>query len=260
MSYTLYQSLLVLLTTCIGAVATPANAAWSSRGGLRRIRYEHLSPHISHESKMMDESKAIDHAFGRMKDISETETFFRHLIGGSVSMTSTSSGKDKANISNDDPMPVPKQLATTAPSPLSNPSHDVDFVHVMQTPSTSPKSSPPMPTMTPTFAPTPTCNHSEVEQYEELLQELGIVSMSDLADSSTPQGKAFDWIVSIDKMQLCPGDDRVIQRYAAAVLYFSTGGENWNDNTLWLSTESECEWAGLTCDSIGEVSAIKLGK
>ena len=209
---------------------------------------------------MMDESKAIDHAFGRMKDISETETFFRHLIGGSVSMTSTSSGKDKANISNDDPMPVPKQLATTAPSPLSNPSHDVDFVHVMQTPSTSPKSSPPMPTMTPTFAPTPTCNHSEVEQYEELLQELGIVSMSDLADSSTPQGKAFDWIVSIDKMQLCPGDDRVIQRYAAAVLYFSTGGENWNDNTLWLSTESECEWSGLTCDSIGEVSAIKLGK
>ena len=260
---TFCHTLFVVLT--IGAVANPANAS-SSIGGLRRVRFrfhlDHVSPpHISHESAMTDESKFIDEAFGHMKDISETESFFRRLIGGSVSMTNKSSSNDEANIiSNDDSASIPKPSTATATTPSPSTSPPTKDGITLQSPSTSQESPPPMPTMTPTIAPTPICNLSEEARYEELLQELGIVSMSDLADSFTPQGKALDWIVSLDEMHLCPGDDRLIQRYAAVVLYFSTRGEEWNDSTSWLSANSECEWAGLTCNMIGEVTAVKLGK
>lgn len=262
---TFCHTLFVLLT--VGAVANPANSS-SSGGGLRRLRFHHLDhvspPQVSHERTTTDESKVIDEAFGHMADISETESFFRRLIGGSVSMTNKSSSNDEANhISNDDTASIPKPSTTTTtaspPSPSTNPPTMEDGI-ALPSPSTSPESSPPMPIMTPTFAPTPICNLSEEARYEELLEELGVVSMSNLADSATPQGKAFDWIASLDEMHLCPGDDRLIQRYTAAVLYFSTRGEDWNDNTSWLSANSECEWAGLTCNLIGEVTAVKLGK
>lgn len=258
---TFYHTFFVVLA--IGAVANPANASYSV-GGLRRVRFhlDHVSPpHISHESTTTDESKVIDEAFGHMVDISETKSFFRRLIGGSVSMTINSSSNDEANIiSNDDTASIPKPSTKTinTPSPSTIPPTKDEIAQ--QSPSTSPESSPPMPTMPPTIAPTPICNLGEEARYEELVQELGIVSMSDLADSFTPQGKAFDWIVSLDEMNLCPGDDRLTQRYAAVVLYFSTRGEDWNDNTAWLSANSECEWAGLTCNLIGEVTAVKLGK
>ena len=258
---TFYHTLFVVLA--IGAVANPANAS-SSGGGLRRVRFHlvHVSPpHISHhERTTTDEPRVIDEAFGHMEEISETESFFRRLIGGSVSMTNKSSNNDEATISNDDTASIPKPSTTTTTTLSPSTNNPAKDGMALQSPSASPESSPPMLSMTPTIAPTPICNLSEEARYEELLQEFGIVSMSDLANSSTPQGKAFDWIVSVDELHLCPGDDRLIQRYAAVVLYFSTRGEGWNDNTSWLSARSECEWAGLTCNFIGEVISVKLGK
>ena len=246
-----HRALLVLLT--MGAATTPANAT-SSGGGLRRIRFGHHSLHTS----MIDESKATSETFGRMYDISETDALFRRLDSGSMSMTSKSSSDDEANVRHDDNASIPEPWTATATSSSTHPA--VEEENAVWDPSMAPESSPPMLTMTPSFAPTPTCNLSDDERHNALLQELGVLSMSDLTDSSTPQGKAFNWIVHLDDIHLCPGDDRLIQRYAAVVLYFSTGGKNWNDNTSWLSAESECKWAGLACNLIGELTSVKLGE
>jgi hypothetical protein len=38
-------------------------------------------------------------------------------------------------------------------------------------------------------------------------------------------------------------DDRILQRLALATLYFSTGGDSWNDSSFWLDCEvHECQW------------------
>ena len=164
-----------------------------------------------------------DEAFGHIEDISVTEDFFRRLGGSSMmSMTSKSSSEDEANvISNDDAAshvaPTASIAATSAPTTKRptilgvNPPIAAEIA--VPTPSMAPMPSLPVPTMTPSSVPTPSCNLSNDERYDELQKELGVVSMSDLTNMSTPQGKACNWIVSLDEMQLCPGDDRLIQRY-----------------------------------------------
>ena len=211
-----------------------------------------------------------DEAFGHIEDISDTEDFFRRLGGSSMmSMTSKSSSDDEANvISNDDAAshvaPTASIAATSAPTTKRptilgvNPPIAAEIA--VPTPSMAPMPSLPVPTMTPSSVPTPSCNLSNDERYDELQKELGVVSMSDLTDMSTPQGKAFNWIVSLDEMQLCPGDDRLIQRYVVVALYFSTNGDWWNDKTSWLNAATECEWAGLTCNLVGEIVSVELSK
>ena len=44
---------------------------------------------------------------------------------------------------------------------------------------------------------------------------------------------------------------------ALVALYESTDGDNWNDNTGWLETDTPCEWYGVTC-SEGNVRGISL--
>ena len=250
--------------------------ASSSGGGLRRIRFgSSNSPYmymdVSHESKTTNESVLVDdETFGHIEDIFETKDFFRRLGGSSMmSMTSKSSSEDEANvISNDDAAshvaPTLSIAATSAPTTKRptilgmNPSITAEIA--VPTPSIAPVPSLPVPTTTSSSVPTPSCNLSNDERYGELQKELGVVSMSDLRDMSTPQGKAFNWIASLDEMQLCPGDDRLIQRYVVVVLYFSTNGGGWNDKTSWLNPATECEWAGLTCNLVGEIVGVELSK
>ena len=251
----------------ISAAAISVTAS-SSGGGLRRIRFgSSNSPYMYdiNESVLVD-----DEAFGHIEDISDTEDFFRRLGGSSMmSMTSKSSSDDEANvISNDDAAshvaPTASIAATSAPTTKRptilgvNPPIAAEIA--VPTPSMAPMPSLPVPTMTPSSVPTPSCNLSNDERYDELQKELGVVSMSDLTDMSTPQGKAFNWIVSLDEMQLCPGDDRLIQRYVVVALYFSTNGDWWNDKTSWLNAATECEWAGLTCNLVGEIVSVELSK
>ena len=65
-----------------------------------------------------------------------------------------------------------------------------------------------------------------------------------LSDDTTPRGKAFTWLADEDERRLCPrggggGDDNdmsqsssfscsLTQRYALAVLYHSTSGDDWD--------------------------------
>lgn len=249
---TFYHALLSLLMISAAAISVTAS---SSGGGLRRIRFGSSNSHTAiNESVLVD-----DEAFGHIEieDISETERFFRRLGSSSMmSMTRKSSSEDEANvISNDDAAshvtPTPSIAATSAPTTKlptilgMNPSIAAEIA---------------VPTTNPSSLPTPICNLSNDERHDELQKELGVVSMSDLTDMSTPQGTAFNWIVSLDEMQLCPGDDRLIQRHVVVVLYFSTNGDGWNDKTSWLNPATECEWAGLTCNLVGEIVSVELSK
>lgn len=64
-------------------------------------------------------------------------------------------------------------------------------------------------------------------------------------DPKNPQYKALRWLADEDAAQITTdldGELRVTQRYALAVLYFSTGGAQWEDSLNFLTEEHECEW------------------
>ena len=96
--------------------------------------------------------------------------------------------------------------------------------------------------------------------------------LDSLLDPDTPQGMAYEFIVSEDEAQLCPDDEPALaQRYALTVLYFSTDGDGWDecyrehrscdDGRSWLTgTSSECSWFGVSCDADDVVTDIDLGE
>ena len=91
--------------------------------------------------------------------------------------------------------------------------------------------------------------------------------------SSSPQAMAFDWIVNTDKAQLTVETASVVEiteRFAAATLYFATGGpSSWISSLGFLSEDSICNWnddkdVGIFCYGEGETAGspteIKIGK
>ena len=88
-----------------------------------------------------------------------------------------------------------------------------------------------------------------------------------MLDEGTAQGKAYRWLVSRDLAQLCPLDDNMYQRYTLAVLYYETderqtwtscyvgdpgcgsAGSAFAGSEAYLSSASECRWAGVTCSN-----------
>jgi hypothetical protein len=120
--------------------------------------------------------------------------------------------------------------------------------------------------------------------------------------SGTPQNDALLFVLNEDDGRVCPDDpvcgvSKVINRYEMALLYFSTNGDEWTNCAAedtssecitggqtgddgfppcldggfarWLSSESECDWCGLSCNNIDTLSPstdgcrttdIQLGK
>jgi len=89
-----------------------------------------------------------------------------------------------------------------------------------------------------------------------------------LDDPHHPAFTARSWIANEDSLQLCPGDPNFTQRYALALLYFYTSGDNWirctkDTNTpctgkSFLSNFHECSWGGVTCDSLLRIKKLNL--
>jgi len=97
---------------------------------------------------------------------------------------------------------------------------------------------------------------------------LQLSSEQDLLNSDSAQSKALEWILLDDDFFLCPDDPSFVQRYFLAVLYFSTGGANWNScaahqsssckGNRFLSATSECSWGGCECDRNNQLMRINL--
>jgi hypothetical protein len=102
-----------------------------------------------------------------------------------------------------------------------------------------------------------------------------ITPESVILTTGTSQNKAFNWLINIDELNLCPSRTiDIIQRYILAVTYFSLGGDDWyrcsapantNDTTAcvdqdrYLSKANVCDWFNVTCSIDGNITGLILG-
>jgi hypothetical protein len=118
---------------------------------------------------------------------------------------------------------------------------------------------------------------------ERITAILTEISGDSIETSGSPQNNALLFVLEEeDDGRVCPndpdcGESRVINRYEMALLYFSTNGDGWTNcsadtstqcvtqglsgddgfspclegsSARWLSSDSECDWCGLSCSNI----------
>jgi hypothetical protein len=113
-------------------------------------------------------------------------------------------------------------------------------------------------TPVPTGAPVPT----EVF-LKDLLSSVSSDGGEALSTSSTPQNKAFNWMVTNNTNLVSFSNETIIQRYALATLYYSTDGDSWDYNEFWLDDGNECgSWktynGQLACTGNGTATQLNL--
>jgi hypothetical protein len=116
--------------------------------------------------------------------------------------------------------------------------------------------------------PPPPCNNN-LSRSDAILEILRSVTPEPtLLNTVTPQGMAYSWLVSEDPaatttlINPCDHMMQIQQRYALAVLYYSTSGDSWTNRKGWLTFDDECTWAKVTCHadepSVGALYLCKL--
>jgi len=136
----------------------------------------------------------------------------------------------------------------------------------------------------PTLAPTSVRENIGIQA-----QIASVIGEKFLIDPNSPQSLALDWIINEDIAELSPEADNFVQRYILALFYISTTQiQPWlscnkpmegEDNTCqfkkllqvfprevyedvswfrWLTSEHECDWAGVFCDANNQTRAIEL--
>jgi len=119
----------------------------------------------------------------------------------------------------------------------------------------------------PSVAPTPKCMSSPMERAQGIGFILFAVSGDEVfASPDSPQSQAYNWIVNLDPMMLCPDSSELIERYILAVLSFSLSSDSWPkcpssadcDSSMFLSGSDVCEWDGIVCNSSGSVTSLRL--
>lgn len=112
----------------------------------------------------------------------------------------------------------------------------------------------------------PATNSSRDDALRATLGELTDVSL--LSDTSTPQSRAYKYLLEVDPLQVDPCTTEsyeVLERYGAAVLYYSTingtttSTTSWKNWDNWLTESSICLWFGMICSAEGSVTEIQLG-
>lgn len=122
---------------------------------------------------------------------------------------------------------------------------------------------------------TPTSGTTEarvVDQVKDFVVAQFPDSAAALEDTSSAQYQALEWIVQDLEVnrrirglrRLQSMDSRLMQRWALAALFFSTGGHQaastppsaWIAADGWLTFPDECRWEFITCNDAGEVSEI----
>jgi hypothetical protein len=92
------------------------------------------------------------------------------------------------------------------------------------------------PTDAPTAAPT-----SLIDGVTQLISSVSFDGGEALQNPSTPQNMALNWLVENKNLDLY-SDEKKIQRYVLATLYYSTLGKNWDGNDDWVTDTDECNW------------------
>jgi len=164
----------------------------------------------------------------------------------------------------------PTRTPTVTPATAS-PTQSPNAAPVITTPApvvTTPapvvtKPAPVVTTASPTVSAAPSfnCNVDPVQRRAQIISILGGVSEPViLSTTETPQNNAAEWLIGTDEFAVCPGDEKLIQRYVMALFYYSTSGDSWTQcsagdvsctapNVPFLAPVNECGWFGLSCDA-----------
>ena len=142
-------------------------------------------------------------------------------------------------------------LTAPSPGPSNEPTTAAPFT---QAPSPVPSIGTAFPSITPSTA--------APSQAVSIMSKIQLVSdPAALADPTSPQARAVDWILNTDQTGLTANSPNLYQRYALATLYFGLDGSNWD--TPWdadTATENECTWFGIDCNADDQVTNIDLSK
>jgi len=109
------------------------------------------------------------------------------------------------------------------------------------------------PTMAPTMMPSASPTQTPLDPvFERLIVNKNISDYDAFQDASSPQSKAYDWLLRTDTMTMLSENMNYDQirnmetRYILAVFFFALSGENWESNHDWLNDEKEhWRWKGI---------------
>jgi hypothetical protein len=130
-------------------------------------------------------------------------------------------------------------------------------------------------TTTPNPSPSADTNRS-FDSIATFLRTFTTVDDHNFLDTSKPQYQAISWMADIDTFDYSiPESSQVdgyfdfIQRYALAVLFYATNGDQWDDSSYFLQSAHVCKWnyeimmtnveamkVGVTCNRRNEVMAL----
>ncbi|CAB9505749.1 Leucine Rich Repeat [Seminavis robusta] len=80
-----------------------------------------------------------------------------------------------------------------------------------------------------------------------------------LGDADSHQSRAYQWLLQDSDHLPTYSDERIIQKFALASLYFATDGNGWEDNTNWLNHSiHECSWFQKPSFSRKHVTSLYL--
>jgi hypothetical protein len=213
------------------------------------------------------------------------------LLTGPTQQTTTSSSSSTSSSIGGGGTQTPNSQPTVEPSPAiadvpSSSPIDVtpvtDQPSIMPRPPTRDPATQPSPVVTPTVAPvspiaTAPASENIASQVEVVLRSVAIFGGTEFDDSTSYQSKALKWTQTdaSNQGQSRWTRDRWVQRYALACVYYATNAVShvytdrvygqgvvypWYDTTDWLSTNSECTWFRVTCDSNVAVMELNLYK
>lgn len=110
------------------------------------------------------------------------------------------------------------------------------------------------PSESPSMAPSSTPTVSPLSIYGEVL--LPGVQVSAM-DQSSAEYKGLQFIATEDTFGLEPTKDpRLLERFALAVLYYSTNGAGWTDSFRWLTGADHCNWHQVNCNAEDRVTKL----
>jgi hypothetical protein len=94
-----------------------------------------------------------------------------------------------------------------------------------------------------------------IEQF--IMELLPDYTRTELSEEDSPQARAYRWLLDDHKVSSYP-EWRLKQRLGLAALYFSTEGDEWANNTNWLSYDHhECMWySSVISDSLFDGSLL----
>jgi Leucine-rich repeat (LRR) protein len=125
----------------------------------------------------------------------------------------------------------------------------------------TPKPSPPSQSIGPTFPPAGLDEGVGSFIASSLASVGGTLS---LQDPNSAQAKALEWLLDNELLEDY-GENRVLQRYTMAVLFYASNGSGWSSNAGWLSDQDECTWYSSgsetnICTDQGLVGEFNLDK